>query len=78
MLYMDHIEVRGREFFDKACELDLEGIVAKRKNSQYRATEKPSRYWIKIKNSNYSQAEGRNEIFEKHSLSSTSALQLSR
>ena len=25
MLYVDHIEQRGCEFFDKACELDLEG-----------------------------------------------------
>jgi hypothetical protein len=29
----------------------------------YRATEKPSPYWIKIKNPRYSQAEGRNELF---------------
>lgn len=42
MLYVDHIEARGCEFFEKACGLDLEGIVAKRKNSLYRATEKPS------------------------------------
>jgi hypothetical protein len=29
--------------------------VAKRKQLLYRATEKPSPYWIKIKNRNYSQ-----------------------
>jgi ATP-dependent DNA ligase len=68
MLSMDHIEARGCEFFDKVCELDLEGIVAKRKNSQCRATEKPSPYWIKIKNLNYSQAEGRQELFESSRL----------
>ena len=65
MLYVDHIAARGHEFFEKIGELDLEGIVAKRKNSQYRPTEKPSPNWIKIKNPNYSQAEGRDELFER-------------
>ena len=27
--------------------------------------EKPSRYWIKVKNSRYSQLEGREELFER-------------
>jgi hypothetical protein len=31
--------------------MDLEGIVCKRKDSPYKVTEKPSRYWIKVKNS---------------------------
>ena len=65
MLYVDHIEQRGCEFFDKACELDLEGVVAKRKDSRYRVTEKRSPHWIKIKNRNYSQAEVREELFER-------------
>jgi bifunctional non-homologous end joining protein LigD len=65
VLYVDHIEARGHEFFQKVCELDLEGIVTKRKHSQYRATERPSPYWIKIKNPKYSQAEGREELFER-------------
>jgi bifunctional non-homologous end joining protein LigD len=47
---LDHIDARGRQFFEKVCELDLEGIVAKRKHSQYRPTEKPSPHWVKIKN----------------------------
>jgi len=51
------------QFFDKVCELDLEGIVAKRKTAAYRATDKPSPYYIKIKNPSYSQAEGREELF---------------
>jgi bifunctional non-homologous end joining protein LigD len=63
VLYVDHIEVRGREFFEKVCNMDLEGIVAKRRQSQYRATEKPSPLWVKIKNPRYSQAEGRDELF---------------
>jgi hypothetical protein len=27
VLYVDHIEAHGRHFFEKVCELDLEGIV---------------------------------------------------
>src|SRR5215469_13602090 len=38
VLYVDHIKARGREFFEKVCELDLEGIVVKRKSAAYRAT----------------------------------------
>ena len=53
----DHIEDHGSELYERVCELDLEGIVAKRKNSLYLATEKPSRNWIKIKNAGYSQAD---------------------
>ena len=37
MLYVDHIEAHGRLFFEMVCELDLEGIVAKRKSAAYRA-----------------------------------------
>jgi ATP-dependent DNA ligase len=44
--------------------IDLEGIVCKRKDSPYKVTEKPSRQWIKVKNSRYSQLEGREELFE--------------
>jgi bifunctional non-homologous end joining protein LigD len=50
MLYVDHIDGHGREFFEKICELDLEGIVAKRKDPPYRATNAPSRHWIEVKN----------------------------
>jgi bifunctional non-homologous end joining protein LigD len=64
ILYVDHIETHGKRLFEKICAIDLEGVVAKRKDSPYRATEKPSPYWIKIKNSRYSQAEGRQELFD--------------
>jgi ATP-dependent DNA ligase len=46
-------------------EMDLEGIVCKRKDSPYKVTEQPSRHWIKVKNSLYSQLEGREELFER-------------
>jgi hypothetical protein len=36
--------------------------VCKRKDSPYEVTEKPSRYWINIKNARYSQLEGREEF----------------
>jgi bifunctional non-homologous end joining protein LigD len=62
-LYVDHVEARGKEFFQKACELDLEGIVAKRRDSVYCVTEKGSPDWIKIKNLGYSQSEGRADLF---------------
>src|SRR5215831_17294777 len=64
ILYVDHIETHGQGLFEKVCALDLEGIAAKRKDSLYRAAEKPSPYWIKIKNRNYTQAEGREELFD--------------
>jgi bifunctional non-homologous end joining protein LigD len=65
ILYLDHIETEGVALFEHACALDLEGIVAKRKDSRYRATEKPSPNWVKIKNANYTQTEGRAELFER-------------
>jgi ATP-dependent DNA ligase len=47
-----------------ACGLDLEGIVAKHKDGLYSSSTK----WIKIKNRNYTQVEGRKELFEKRRL----------
>ena len=48
------------------CAADLEGIVAKPKGSTYHFGPKETR-WLKIKNANYSQAEGRDELFEVRS-----------
>lgn len=42
MLYVDHIDGQGCELFDRVCELDLEGIVAKRKHSEYRPIDRPA------------------------------------
>src|SRR5262245_52280376 len=50
--------------------LDLDGLICKRQSSPYRATEKPLRYWIKVKNCRYSQLEGREELLERAFLSS--------
>jgi ATP-dependent DNA ligase len=59
----DHIEARGAALFEKTFEFDLEGIVAKWKAGRYVADNRRSS-WVKIKNPNYSQAEGREELFE--------------
>jgi hypothetical protein len=50
--------------YAKACEFDLVGIVAKWKDGSYIADDRRSS-WVKIKNPNYSQIEGREELFER-------------
>jgi bifunctional non-homologous end joining protein LigD len=63
VLYVDHVRGAGQRLYQVACELDLEGIVAKRADSQYQMeAESP---WIKIKNPSYSQKEGRGELFKR-------------
>jgi bifunctional non-homologous end joining protein LigD len=64
IVYLDHVEGDGRLLFEQIVKMDLEGIVCKRTDSPYKVTEKPSRHWIKVKNSRYSQLEGREELFE--------------
>ncbi len=63
IVYLDHVESDGRLFFEQVVKMDLEGIVCKRKDSPYKVTERPSQHWVKIKNPKYSQAEGREELF---------------
>jgi len=48
------------ELFDVVSGLDLEGIVAKRRDEPY----SPDTRWVKVKNRNYSQAIGRWRFFE--------------
>ncbi len=64
ILYGNHIEQRGEELFALACELDLEGIVAKHKFSPY-LCDGAETSWVKIKNKRYSQIAGRDELFER-------------
>jgi ATP-dependent DNA ligase len=66
ILYLNHVENDGKLLFEQIVKMDLEGMVCKRKSSPYRATEKPSPYWIKVKNRRYSQAEGRAELFDRN------------
>jgi hypothetical protein len=35
--YVEHLDAHGEALFAKVCELDLEGIVAKRADSSYKA-----------------------------------------
>ena len=56
------IQGRGRDMLGAAQQLDLEGIVAKRKADPYN----PETTWYKIKNRAYTQAEGRWELFQRH------------
>ena len=37
LLYVDHVEARGRGFFKLACAHDLEGIVGKLASGRYHA-----------------------------------------
>jgi bifunctional non-homologous end joining protein LigD len=64
ILYLDHVENDGKLLFEQIVKMDLEGMVCKRKNSPYRVTAEPSKYWIKVKNPRYSQLEGRADLFE--------------
>src|SRR5689334_1819176 len=63
LLYTDHLELDGDELFRLACEHDLEGIVAKHKGAPYLDNESPT--WLKIRNRQYSQWVGREELFER-------------
>ena len=64
VLFAKHVEGTGVSLFHAACEMDIEGIVAKWKSAPYRMDGSRTS-WVKIKNPNYSQAEGRGELFEK-------------
>lgn len=55
------VEEHGRELFEAAQRLDLEGIVAKRRADRF----SPQTIWYKVKNPAYTQAEGRGDLFYK-------------
>lgn len=61
-IFVDHIEGRGKALYKQICEMDLEGIVCKPSLSPYR-TIRGTTTWIKVKNPEYAQAEGRGELF---------------
>jgi ATP-dependent DNA ligase len=61
VLYVDHTKGACQRLYELACPLDLEGIVAKRAAGQNANGED----WIKIKNPNYSQKEGRGDLFRR-------------
>ena len=53
-----------RLLFQRVCDLDLEGIVAKYKFAPYVA-DRESSTWFKIQNREDSQIAGREELFER-------------
>ena len=63
LLYCDHFELAGEEFFWLACQRDLEGIVAKRRFDPYLLD--GSVRWYKIRNRDYSQWVGREDLFDR-------------
>jgi bifunctional non-homologous end joining protein LigD len=62
MQYAEHVEQYGTALFQRVCEMDLEGIVAKHSFGNY-VTERTT--WFKIRNPHYSQMEGREKLFER-------------
>src|SRR5207245_8818648 len=62
--YTEYIDGCGMALFQRVCELDLEGIVAKQKFGAYVA-ERDHSPWFKILNRGYSQKDGREELFER-------------
>jgi ATP-dependent DNA ligase len=69
LLYVDHVQARGKDFFAVACAHDLEGIVGKLPNGRYHA-DGTSTNWCKIKNPGYTQMTARHELFERRTGSS--------
>jgi ATP-dependent DNA ligase len=63
-MYANHVEAEGTTLYSRVCHLDLEGIVAKHKDSPY-LSENAISTWYKIRNLRYSQMVGRNELFER-------------
>jgi ATP-dependent DNA ligase len=64
ILFASHVDTIGTSLFAAACEHDLEGIVAKRKDAPYECAERVTS-WVKIKNGHYSQIQGRHELFDR-------------
>ena len=46
--YCDHVETEGKAFFDQVSKAGLEGMIAKRKSSQYHEGSR-SKEWLKVK-----------------------------
>lgn len=63
VMYADHVEGSGIALFERVCEMDLEGIVAKHKFGAYLPERQST--WFKIRNLDYSQMRDREELFER-------------
>lgn len=61
MGYVTHWAERGKALFEEIKKRDLEGIIAKRADAPYQQ----EAIWYKIKNPNYTQGEGRSDLFDR-------------
>jgi len=64
LMYGQHIRGRGKDLFDLICKVDAEGITIKDASAPYGITAR----WFKVRNKNYTQMEGRHELFEGKTL----------
>ena len=62
--YTEYIDGFGTALFQRVCDMDLEGVVAKHKFGPY-VTDREHSTWFKIRNRGYSQMVGREELFER-------------
>ena len=61
---MTRCDACSKTVIERVCKLNLEGIVAKHKHAPYVSVPEQST-WFKIRNRNYSQMVGREELFER-------------
>jgi ATP-dependent DNA ligase len=61
LLYADHVDGYGVDFFRIICERNLEGIIAKHRASPYLSSAKS----IKLKNPDYTRAKDRQDLFKR-------------
>lgn len=61
LLFAQHIPTKGTALFKQVVHWDMEGIVCKRKDGTYSATAQ----WLKVLNPEYTQHEGRHDMFTK-------------
>jgi ATP-dependent DNA ligase len=59
-MFAQHIETKGKALFDQVCHWDMEGIVAKKKDTTYSAMAG----WRKVLPA-YAQRDGRHEMFRE-------------
>jgi len=59
--HVEHV-ARGMDFFRVICDRNMEGVVAKQASARYTPE---ATTWVKIKNSAYSQAIGREDFFDR-------------
>jgi bifunctional non-homologous end joining protein LigD len=68
LLYVDHVEARGRDFFEVACAHDLEGIVGKLASGRSMRTARAPT-GSRSRTPAYTQMTARHELFERRTRS---------